>query len=437
MDNNILVQDAAIPDNELTVELESDSLQRTLLARRSLVGKILSQKLINRGAVKNILAKAWENYVNFDKVSFWLQIHGMPLDVLNTRNAAKIVATFAEVMEVLGAEEKPPKGLDYVQGPSRDTSQAASPSEGHHQNSKAVNQEESQGPQPQFNNMGPTRSKNNTVTQSADMDEVVGDKNCFFMHSVSQGLHTRTGEISPQKVPGCIYTIPSSPPMWASSWPTIAPDDKNNPPHSFGPTNPATKVDFLQGKLRAGLGPEDITKLGLIPEFYGPKEKRILFDYPSPNLGRYEGAKLNKSEIIKCREWIKEGKKESSSTDVLSGDEPADAPLYFVEFPDEEDHDNYNSTKLTSIYEKEETQLIVGWNKSLSLKRRTEKTTSQQINPQNVEYEQVGIKKHKVMEWKQSAEIEGTMGEIQAFLMSDKLMNMAEEAGLTMPHPQP
>ncbi|KAJ1422118.1 hypothetical protein SESBI_13245 [Sesbania bispinosa] len=140
-ENTMTSHDPDAPHEDITVELESDSLQSTLLARRSLVGRILSRKLLNRGVVKSILAKAWDEYgdfqitdmgtnmflfsftkqkevmqilpkgpwyvmghllslqfwvpeatlyeVNFDRVSFWTQFHGLPLDVMNTSHRQK------------------------------------------------------------------------------------------------------------------------------------------------------------------------------------------------------------------------------------------------------------------------------------------------------------------------------------------------------------
>ncbi|KAJ1411644.1 hypothetical protein SESBI_20959 [Sesbania bispinosa] len=64
-DNHLLMHDTESPDDEFTIELESDPLQSTLLAKRSLVKKILSQKPLNRGVVKSILIKAWENHGEF------------------------------------------------------------------------------------------------------------------------------------------------------------------------------------------------------------------------------------------------------------------------------------------------------------------------------------------------------------------------------------
>lgn len=48
---------------ELTVELDQDRAESIDIAKRSLVGKILSGRLLNRGAVKTILSKAWGDLV--------------------------------------------------------------------------------------------------------------------------------------------------------------------------------------------------------------------------------------------------------------------------------------------------------------------------------------------------------------------------------------
>lgn len=137
---------------EATVALDDDNDQKMELARRTLVGKFASPKVLNRGAVKHIVAKAWGepvgleitdlgpnifmflfaekqdtvevikkgpwyvmNYllnlqrwipeaaifeINFDWVPFWVQIHGLPFGSLTTTNASKILHQIGEVMEI-------------------------------------------------------------------------------------------------------------------------------------------------------------------------------------------------------------------------------------------------------------------------------------------------------------------------------------------------
>ncbi|KAJ1389792.1 hypothetical protein SESBI_37989 [Sesbania bispinosa] len=139
-------------NEEITIELESDDLHSLQLARRSLVGKILVSKTLNKGAVKNILLKAWRtpnevqvtdmgikkflftfttkdeakevmdkdpwyvmgniislqywvpqisaHEILFDRVPFWIQLYGLPLEMMTTTNAAKIMGKIGEVQEV-------------------------------------------------------------------------------------------------------------------------------------------------------------------------------------------------------------------------------------------------------------------------------------------------------------------------------------------------
>ena len=44
--------------------------------------------------------KAFIYEVSFDHIAFWIQIHGLPLDNLNTKNAVKIGSRIGEVLEV-------------------------------------------------------------------------------------------------------------------------------------------------------------------------------------------------------------------------------------------------------------------------------------------------------------------------------------------------
>lgn len=135
-----------------TVDVEIGCDDNHDLASRTLVGKICSERFVNKGAVKAILSRAWGNlsgmkitymgtnmlmftfedkvealevirkgplYVmnnlvsfqywipdisayelNYDMVSFWIQIHGLPLGALSTTAALKIMATFGSVKEV-------------------------------------------------------------------------------------------------------------------------------------------------------------------------------------------------------------------------------------------------------------------------------------------------------------------------------------------------
>lgn len=47
---------------ELTVVLDEEGVEENAIAKRTLVGKVLTDKLLNRGAVKAILANGWEDF---------------------------------------------------------------------------------------------------------------------------------------------------------------------------------------------------------------------------------------------------------------------------------------------------------------------------------------------------------------------------------------
>ncbi|KAJ1415409.1 Zinc finger, CCHC-type [Sesbania bispinosa] len=154
MDRNkqIVVPENTEADGEITVELESNGLDSFQLAKTSILSKVMADKPLNRNAVKNILIKAWGDpkniqisdmgintflftftetrmvkdilqkgpwyvmghivslqcwvpevslyEIDFGRTSFWVQLHGLPLDAFNTTNAAKIMSKFGEVMEV-------------------------------------------------------------------------------------------------------------------------------------------------------------------------------------------------------------------------------------------------------------------------------------------------------------------------------------------------
>lgn len=137
---------------EAVIELEDTDAVSEELANRTLVGKILSKKMLNKGAVRAICSAAWGeasevkvsdmglnmflftfpseeiiknimarspwavmNYImslqrwspevavaeiNFNKVPIWVQIHGLPFGAMTVINASKIMKLVGEIMEV-------------------------------------------------------------------------------------------------------------------------------------------------------------------------------------------------------------------------------------------------------------------------------------------------------------------------------------------------
>lgn len=137
---------------EVTVELDEDKKVSVEIAKRTLVGKFFSDKLLNRGAVKTVVSKAWGEpdglqisdlgpntflftfkddsttvdimrkgpwfimnqllniqrwipeasvfEVDFSRVPFWVQLHGMPYGTMKIRNVSKIGEQIGQVVEV-------------------------------------------------------------------------------------------------------------------------------------------------------------------------------------------------------------------------------------------------------------------------------------------------------------------------------------------------
>lgn len=137
---------------EAMVELDVENEESEALARRTLVGKVLTKKKLNRNAVKSILVKGWGDppglkvadigtnlflftfqdgreakevirrgpwyvmnhvvslqywipeasvyEIDFARVSFWVQLHGLPLGAMNPSHAAKLMNALGEVLEV-------------------------------------------------------------------------------------------------------------------------------------------------------------------------------------------------------------------------------------------------------------------------------------------------------------------------------------------------
>lgn len=136
----------------MTLDLQTDEVTGLVMAKRMLIGKVLTDKPLNKNALKSVVLKAWNNppdlhmtdmgincilftfqsesrarriyeegpwsvmgnilslqqwapelnvfEVRFNIVAFWIQIHGLPLEAMSTTNAAKIATSIGELVEV-------------------------------------------------------------------------------------------------------------------------------------------------------------------------------------------------------------------------------------------------------------------------------------------------------------------------------------------------
>lgn len=137
---------------EVTVELESVEQEGVELAQRTIVGKVFSEKILNRGAFKTVVSQAWGvpdglqisdlgpniylftfkekkesmeimkrgpwfvmNHllnlqrwipeasvfeIDFAWVPFWVQLHGMPFGSMSMENASKIASQIGKIVDI-------------------------------------------------------------------------------------------------------------------------------------------------------------------------------------------------------------------------------------------------------------------------------------------------------------------------------------------------
>lgn len=138
--------------DEATIQLDEEKIRGGVFSQTSLVGKLVTDKELNKGAVKNLLIKAWGHLdgvqvadvgpnkflftfnkreeaqevfnktpwyvmnrlislqrwniresmeeINFNRVQFWVQLQGLPLEFLTIKNAEKILSQIGTILEV-------------------------------------------------------------------------------------------------------------------------------------------------------------------------------------------------------------------------------------------------------------------------------------------------------------------------------------------------
>lgn len=142
-----------VNENEIMEEMMVPANQNNVsIARRTLVGKFIANKAVNKSAAKEVIAKAWSVYdkvwisdlglnkflftfenemhsrdvkrkapwffmnklmcveywipevspheIYFDLAPFWLQIHNLPMEFLNSSNVTTILSRVGKVLEV-------------------------------------------------------------------------------------------------------------------------------------------------------------------------------------------------------------------------------------------------------------------------------------------------------------------------------------------------
>ncbi|KAJ1376438.1 Zinc finger, CCHC-type [Sesbania bispinosa] len=152
MDGDLSIQNQTQCLEDTEIQLEENGVEALNIAKSTLVGRFLIKKNLNRNAVKEILSKAWNvkeelnitdlgpnvflftfsdkkvadrimeegpwyvmshllslQYwipeatvfeVNYDLVGFWVQIHGLPLDLMSINNASKLAGSIGIIQKV-------------------------------------------------------------------------------------------------------------------------------------------------------------------------------------------------------------------------------------------------------------------------------------------------------------------------------------------------
>ncbi|KAJ1376082.1 hypothetical protein SESBI_50314 [Sesbania bispinosa] len=112
-------------------------------------------------------------------------------------------------------------------------------------------------------------------------------------------------------------------------------------------------------------------------------------------------------------------KVQERKTEREAKEDPENIPKYYVEFPEDEVQDESNNLSRMTIQPEEESNLIVGWNNSLSLKRLRDDNSAKDDDSLSATDSNQGSKKLKSIPWKTGGAIEGSLGEILSFLASN------------------
>ncbi|KAJ1399226.1 Zinc finger, CCHC-type [Sesbania bispinosa] len=341
---------------ELTVELDTEDLQSYQLARKSLVGKILADKPLNKGVVRSILCKAWgENgvaQITDTEVNLFLFTFSDKKDVLhviqkgswigevqeveNPEVDGRLLRTFIRVIVLIDITAPLVTGC-WV--PRKDLPRVWIFFKYEKLQSLCYN-------------CGILGHEQKNCTRMKVMSVI--DHNVPRFSSQEQGFWRSKGEGSGAKAANTTFSVLED----VGGNRTVDLSD-----------NAAQKAKG-KGVLQVDcppLGVKDnfscnFNSHNQQTEFIGLPKNLIILDYPSPTKNKYQGANLSPTQIRKCRKFI--SKHTASKKNEVYQD-------YFVEFPNEEKEDCQGSHPIT-LQQETESQLIVGWNNSLSLKRYRE-----------------------------------------------------------------
>ncbi|KAJ1426339.1 Zinc finger, CCHC-type [Sesbania bispinosa] len=478
-------------DNEVTVELEDNGIDSLQLAKRSIVCKVLAPKPLNKTAVKGILIKAWGEpkdiqitdmgintflfifndgnevkevmkkapwfvmgyltslqfwipeasifEIDFSITSFWAQIHGLPLDIINTSNAAKIMGKFGDVLEVENPMVSGILARTFIRVSVRIDIRKPIPTgcwvprralpklwvffrfeklQGICYNCGIIGHEQKNCKETKimapFNPALPKYGPSLSVPPAKQLSQILHDQQLWRKQKQSAMETSNQSDTTGEKVVDrqdltteqnkagkAPATIMATGDTTTQTSNTQQKDTAGDPlavtAETRGPvcTIPDTeRMSINEGMRRASLGPQHLQQFGVEKEFIGLQNRVVILDYPSPPSGSNE-FRLTAEQILHCREACKSKPKfelPSHSRDNQHADkqkEPmGNSPIpeyqteqkqaYFVEFPEEDDQQELQTrTTNLKVQHSIEKQLISGWNKVLSIKRFREEQSEQ------------------------------------------------------------
>ncbi|KAJ1422088.1 Zinc finger, CCHC-type [Sesbania bispinosa] len=262
---------------EIKVELETEELHSLQLAKRALVGKILSHKSLNRGAVKNIIQKAW----GLPKELHITYVHGLPLQMMNTTNAAKIINRKPLATGCWVPRKDLPKSEIFLRYEKLQGLCFNCGILGHEQRDcKSDKAMESGWNHPRGTSMEeegttPVEERDDQAKSPAIGQDVLPRDPSLSTITIKTQLHGPL--LTPQKTPG----------------PNIGLAQLHSPA--------LTIINLDQRVIRPGLGPKDLNSLHIVPEFIGLQSPIVIIDYPSPKQHKYQGVHLSELDIQRCR----------------------------------------------------------------------------------------------------------------------------------------
>ncbi|KAJ1419966.1 Zinc finger, CCHC-type [Sesbania bispinosa] len=354
-ESHVSQENAAQSPTDITVDLDTDPLHSFQLARKSLIGKILADKPLNRGAVRRVwvpkidLPRIWIifRYEKLQNLCFNCGIIGheqkscskqkvmSPLNPNLPRFSAKLsVPPAKSILSIAhdqrfwkhkgpGSSPPVPRNSSSSQGGNADMDTNLGPDD--HSHNKGVQRMTSH---PGTRVLGEVASgsllqKEKEKAAKDNVPPLGRDKARQRRNSSThyqQNQSTSAKVISDFVLPGPHAPTPLPPTQSATEQVSFANYKTlnllSNPP-GIGPQGPSlTKIDLHQLKIRPGLGPEHLEDLGIDVEFIGLSKDTIIIDYPSPNSDKYQGANLSASEIKKCRHFIE--RKQSSCSQKSS-----------------------------------------------------------------------------------------------------------------------